>query len=209
MAHGWQQGRWFWRGLAVLMIGVMLPVGAQAADANEAGAFMPVGVPAEAPAGFIAMCQRDALACRTPLDERDELAAPAVSALLIRVNAEVNKAIRFRADKQEYWQRPRSENGRKLEGDCEDYALEKRARLVEAGFPSDSLYLAVAYVPRAGLHTVLVARTAQGDQVLDNRTPWIVRWDEVDYVWLLRQTARSATGWSNLVYEQRARLAGL
>lgn len=194
--------------IALLVLSLVVPT--QACSAAAAGPFMPEGVAAGAPDGFAAMCAHDAQSCHVPalpLDQQPDAAK--AQALLNRVNAEVNKAVRFREDRAELWQRPVAQPGRKLEGDCEDYSLEKRARLIAEGYPADSLFFAVAYVPRAGLHTVLVARLPEGDHVLDNRTPWVTPWDQTGYTWVLRQSASASSGWVNLVLARQEQLAAL
>lgn len=57
------------------------------------------------------------------------------------------------------------------EGDCEDYALAKRAALIEAGHNVTDLHMAVCTVETGGRHAVLIVVTNQGDYVLDNRYP--------------------------------------
>ena len=204
---------------AVSMLG-LLTVPALAQNGNSGAQFMPRGVPADAPSGFVQMCQRDGAICRAEASD-SALAAKTDAAawtaqdeavrlkLLETINARVNSDIRFQPDRQELWQRPVAEAGKKMRGDCEDYALEKRARLVSAGFPADRLSFAVAYVPRAGLHTVLIARLDGGEFVLDNRSPWVKDWREINYVWLLRQSETAPMEWRNLLYQPATQIAGL
>ena len=52
-------------------------------------------------------------------------------------------------------------------GDCEDFALAKRSRLLRKGFKPSQLLLTMGYNGREA-HTVLVVRTRDGDYVLDN-----------------------------------------
>lgn len=61
-------------------------------------------------------------------------------------------------------------------GDCEDFALTKRAKLIQAGWPSSALLMTVVRTRRGDGHAVLTVRTNEGDFVLDNlhssiRTP--------------------------------------
>jgi len=53
-------------------------------------------------------------------------------------------------------------------GDCDDYAVSKRARLLELGWPSSSLLLAQLSHTAEESHLVLVVRTSGGSFVLDN-----------------------------------------
>ena len=108
--------------------------------------------------------------------------------LLARVNLEVNQSIRWTSDQEvygvpEYWTRPK--NGL---GDCDDYTLEKRARLLEAGVPLERLRIAFVEVPGYGYHAVLVATDPEtGDWVLDNRYPLPIRMSDTGYVLLALQ----------------------
>jgi predicted transglutaminase-like cysteine proteinase len=92
---------------------------------------------------------------------------PVVSLSKLRaVNRQINKAIKPVADKDQYGTREKWVKGAKA-GDCEDYALTKRARLSAMGVPKSSLLLAVGR--NAGeAHTMLVVRTRDGDFVLNN-----------------------------------------
>jgi predicted transglutaminase-like cysteine proteinase len=125
---------------------------------------------------------------------------------LNRINRQINGAMRQVTDAQaygqnEYWTLPLSTNqvsgtaNRMPEGDCEDFALEKRAALINAGWPEDSLYLAVGFSQRTGLHAVLVVATDQGDLVLDNTVSWIDPVQRTDYTWIRRQASTDLRSW--------------
>jgi predicted transglutaminase-like cysteine proteinase len=64
-------------------------------------------------------------------------------------------------------------------GDCADYAVTKRHKLLELGWPSHSLLLAeVVLIATGEHHLVLVVKDAAGEWVLDNLKPVIVRVSE-------------------------------
>lgn len=74
----------------------------------------------------------------------------------------------------ESWNYPESnprnpENGR-LQGDCEDYVLDKRRALLRIGIPASALRIAVVKRIKANYdgHAVLIVKTDHGDFVLDN-----------------------------------------
>lgn len=107
---------------------------------------------------------------------------------LRRVQREVNADTQYRTDlelygKREFWAVAEGE------GDCEDYALAKRRRLLKLGWPADTLRIATCWAEGArgpgtgGYHAVLVAVTDRGDFVLDNRRHWVVPWEELPYHW--------------------------
>lgn len=120
-------------------------------------------------------------------------------ALLNRVNQGINMDIRPREDIEqygvaEYWTLPLTLEG-VTDGDCEDYALEKRQALIEAGIPDTALFLAVGYSAMTGRHAVLMVSTDQGDYVLDNITPHILPWSQTAYSWRLRQMPGDLLSW--------------
>lgn len=121
--------------------------------------------------------------------------------LLKKVNSEVNRSVVQVYDsvsigRDEYWQRPTP--GKSLYGDCEDIAIEKRMRLLEAGYPADKMFFAVAYLPRYGLHVLLVARMADGDYVMDSLSPHILRWSDIRYSWLRLQSIDDPMKWTRV-----------
>lgn len=83
---------------------------------------------------------------------------------LAKVTRSVNRSIRYRPDKGEVWKVGVSA------GDCEDYALTKRARLIRMGYPPSSMRMAVGHSRKGESHAVLVVVTSKGKLVLDNLT---------------------------------------
>jgi predicted transglutaminase-like cysteine proteinase len=88
------------------------------------------------------------------------------------INARVNTfpyetdMARFHAP--DFWERI-ANGGR----DCEDYALEKRAQLLQAGVPLSDLRIALCTVETGESHAVLLVADPElgGDWILDNRQP--------------------------------------
>ena len=115
--------------------------------------------------------------------------------LITNINRDVNRDVRKANDFDiygllEFWSLPRVIDG-KMYGDCEDYALEKRRRLIEAGVPAEAMSMAVAITRRGERHAVLVVAFESGDMVLDNLTPWPTPWADLGYTWIQRQVAGS------------------
>jgi predicted transglutaminase-like cysteine proteinase len=111
------------------------------------------------------------------------------------VNSYVNARVRFVDDRIQFgvadrWM-PASETLARGRGDCEDFALAKRAMLRAAGVPDRDLYLVVLKdLTRRADHAVLVVRAAGRFLVLDNGTDRIVDSSEVqDYKPVLTFTA--------------------
>jgi predicted transglutaminase-like cysteine proteinase len=81
------------------------------------------------------------------------------------------------------------------DGDCEDFAIAKRDALRATGWPPESMFLAVGYHQRYGLHVALIVRTNEGDLVLDSRSPWIRSWKDTPYIWTKRQVSGNSMAW--------------
>ncbi len=150
----------------------------------------PPPTPAAAP---IDLATREA-----PPPAADAVAARAERQLLRRVNRYVNARVRQETDMQafgeeELWRR--SGVGANAVGDCEDIAIEKRYELIGQGFAEDRLFFAVLYSHEAGLHTVLVARTQDGDMVLDSRTGFVLPWSRAGYSWISVQSTADPMTW--------------
>ncbi len=132
----------------------------------------PTGMVVGGPLGWQRMCARTPEWC-APAPARQSLVLNAVNrALLATVQGEINAAIRPIEEppgRDEWLLAP-------AEGDCEDYALTKRMRLIEAGVPAGSLYFAVVLTERGEYHTVLFLDTTEGTWVLDNRLEDPVPW---------------------------------
>ena len=118
-----------------------------------------------------------------------------VIAKLEAVNGYVNARVRFVDDRIQFgvadrWL-PASETLARGRGDCEDFALAKRAMLRAAGVPDKDLYLVVLKdLSRRADHAVLVVRATGRFLVLDNGTDRIVDSSEVqDYKPVLTFTA--------------------
>ncbi|HEY4775379.1 MAG TPA: transglutaminase-like cysteine peptidase [Xanthobacteraceae bacterium] len=115
---------------------------------------------------------------------------------LVRINVEVNRAIRFERNTQgvaaERWLiAPRA-------GECHDYAVTKRHRLLARNWPSRALLLAEVVTSLGEHHLVLVLRTAAGDVVIDNLTNQIRPWSQTNYRWMRIQSPMNPRYWATL-----------
>lgn len=119
------------------------------------------------------------------------------------VNARINAVMRYRSDEiiwgvEERWVRPLTRYKSRF-GDCEDFALEKRSALLEAGVPAERLRMAVVWSRSTGVHAVLILRTSDGDFVLDNAERTIRRVDETNYEWRSIQSGPHLLSWGRAV----------
>ena len=128
--------------------------------------------PSLAPMAFMRFCMRypeDCTVRRMAFRPRPVVLSDARRAELVKVNRDVNRAIRPQANANgvtgEEW---RVSPG---QGDCNDYAVTKRHELLARGWPSRSLLLVEVVIPSGEHHLVLVVRTHEDDLVLDNLNP--------------------------------------
>ena len=161
----------------------------------QAQTFMPTGGLSTQPVGHYEFCQRMPNECTKVAAKRPIELTRKLWAAMIDVNNVVNTMVTPRTDMEmwgveEYWSYPT--NGY---GDCEDYVLEKRRRLIKAGVPASNLLITVVRQPNGEGHAVLTVNTAMGDFVLDNLEPRILTWTDTDYQYLKRQSPKHAGMW--------------
>lgn len=151
------------------------------------------------PYGHVDFCNRDPRECREGnLEEMRRAGNGPALVELDRVNRQVNAEIIPMTDQEQYgiedyWTIPVS--GR---GDCEDYALLKRQRLMRAGWPASALLMTVVFDERNEGHAVLTARTADGDFILDNKSDTIKLWSKTTYRYIMRQSYLNPRVWMSL-----------
>lgn len=180
--------KWLPAALAAVAMGA-------AAGAAEAQSFMPTGGLSTQPVGHYEFCQRHPAECARTAAVRPLELTRALWAQIVDINNLVNTMVTPRTDMEmwgveEYWSYP--VNGY---GDCEDYVLEKRRRLVKAGIPAANLPITVVRQPNGEGHAVLTVSTSMGDFVLDNLEPRVLSWTDTDYQYLKRQSPRHAGMW--------------
>lgn len=167
------------------------------AGSQAASDIMPTGGRASQPIGHYEFCQRLPAECG-----RLERAAPVTLtrelwSQIVRINNLVNLTVTPRTDYElvgveEHWSYP------ELYGDCEDYVLEKRRRLIQAGIAPANLLITVVRQPNGEGHAVLTVSTSMGDFVLDNLNPRVLAWSETQYEYLKRQSTQHAGHWVSI-----------
>ncbi len=113
------------------------------------------------------------------------------------INGDTNRRVRPVTDMEyykveEYWTYP------ERYGDCEDYVLLKRYRLIQQGWPASALLITVVRQANGEGHAVLTVRTDIADFVLDNLTDKILPWNETGYRFLKRQASADAGAWEGI-----------
>jgi predicted transglutaminase-like cysteine proteinase len=117
--------------------------------------------------------------------------------LIVKVNRQVNSEIKPMTDQEQWgvvdsWDFPKTGYG-----DCEDYQLLKRKRLVAAGIPRRALRMTVVLDELNEGHAVLKVVTDRGDFVLDNKTNAVLPWDRTGYVYIKRE-GHDSMAWVSL-----------
>jgi len=147
---------------------------------------------ADPPKGWGDFCAQYASECEGKArDPRGIILTPEIWQTIGDVNQFVNASIRP-IPNMEHRDWHFAEDGR---GDCKDYVLVKRQKLIEAGLPRESLLISIVRTPQRHLHAVLIAHTDQGDFVLDNLSPWVAIWSKTDYQFIKRQSQQDPNAW--------------
>jgi predicted transglutaminase-like cysteine proteinase len=113
---------------------------------------------------------------------------------LVSINEGVNASVLPITDQElyevtEFWTYPQGQ------GDCEDYALEKRRQLIARGWDSSALLMTVVRQQNGEGHAVLMVRTDRGDLVLDNQVGQVLLWKDTTYQFIKRQSQTDSRKW--------------
>ncbi|KPF47427.1 transglutaminase-like cysteine peptidase [Rhizobium sp. G187] len=181
--------------MALVVAAAVLAPASAGFSASSAPLSMITGHVTSQPIGHYEFCQsyQDECAIRTRSSMPPKVTEHGWK-MLHRINNEVNSSIIPMTDleihgKEEFWTYP------VLAGDCEDFALLKRKKLVEAGFSLADLLITVVRKPDGEGHAVLTVRTQSGDFVLDNLNDDVKLWTETRYTFLKRQSSTDTGRW--------------
>jgi predicted transglutaminase-like cysteine proteinase len=185
-----------------MMIGLLL-AGVVAANANPASRHaLPLTTAAlthgdtRPPVGWADFCTRNSADCTVEnLAAQDIALSRETMRLLTQINTQVNREIKAVSDLDhwgvvEHWDYPTDG-----QGDCEDYVLEKRKRLIKAGLPRQALLITVVRDKKGDGHAILTVKTDRGDFVLDNQEVKILPWSETGYRFVKRQSQENPNRW--------------
>ena len=187
-----------------IILAALALIGSQAAQAAAPGpewraSFASVGGETSVPYGWMDFCNRYAGECDVPALPAEDLALTARSLKDVdRVNRTVNRSVTPVTDMDHWglvdrWDYPL--DGR---GDCEDYALQKRKLLIQAGVPRQALLMTVVKDQTGEGHAVLTVKTDRGDYVLDNMVDTILPWDRTGYRFVKRQSQEDPNLWRTI-----------
>ena len=148
----------------------------------------------KAPFGFSNVCGQYPWACSNrssgKISGDDQILSIART-----VNSQVNRKIRPVSDQAQFGVKERWTLPTSGAGDCEDYALMKLKKLIDAGVAPNRLFMAQVLPRKFEQHVVLIVRTGKGDYVLDNLTSRVRTWQQTGYTFLKMQNASNARKW--------------
>ncbi|PDT80955.1 transglutaminase-like cysteine peptidase [Sinorhizobium sp. BJ1] len=177
---------------AVALIADLLAGPAHALPAN-----MTVGGSTNPPVGHYEFCKGHSSECFATADPGPAVLTREGWKTILAVNHAINQAITPMTDMEihgveEKWSYP------DVVGDCEDYVLLKRRKLIESGFSPADLLITVVLQQNGDGHAVLTVRTDRGDFILDNMRSKVLLWSETEYTFLKRQSSENAGRWVKL-----------
>lgn len=178
-----------------LLFAAAMGIVASTMTASAAQPFMKTVGRTTQPVGHYEFCQKMPAECqqRSARHDPSDLTRK-LWAVMIDINNSVNSNVVPRTD-MEMWGREEVWSYPKGQGDCEDYALEKRRLLVAAGVPVGNLLITVVRQPNGDGHAVLTMRTSLGDFILDNLEARILPWADTEYTFLKRQSDVNSGAW--------------
>ena len=194
-------GGWRLRSFAVAALFLAATTGT-ATRAAGPGSMVTGGLTSQ-PIGHYEFCNANRDECSIRQRDRGpQTLSDTVRTLVSTINVAVNRAVKPMSDfdiygRDEVWAYP--DQG---VGDCEDYVLEKRRQLADAGISLSNLLVTVVRKADGEGHAVLTLRTDRGDLILDNLRDEILPWHDTGYRYLKRQSSEHTGRWVTLIEDQ-------
>jgi predicted transglutaminase-like cysteine proteinase len=150
------------------------------------------------PLGHAVLCAKTKISCETSKSkDAQQFVSDQQHNLLVKVNLAINHSMKPRRDSLREGFGDTWTIGGKF-GDCEDYALTKLNAMVQEGLPESAFRIAIVKTQTGEGHALLVARTSEGDMVLDNLSPKIIAWNTTNYNWLMIQSTTNKHQWLSI-----------
>jgi predicted transglutaminase-like cysteine proteinase len=184
------------RGAAAGLLALAALAAPTTSNADERPMFIALGESVRAPIGWVEFCVEYDPECKTkPSQPRDVVLTVQAWKDLERVNLYVNSHVKPMTDMEhwgvvERWNYP--DDGY---GDCEDYVLQKRRLLIQAGWPREALLITVVRDKRGDGHAVLTVKADKGEYILDNQSDQILLWSDTGYRYVKRQSQSDPNMW--------------
>lgn len=182
---------------SLTLTALMVFWGASPASAGQ-DAFLKARMTVSAPAGAAGLCGRYPWACQTTQAATVRVSDNQLS-YAVQLNRQINRSVTSISDQAQYgvlehWALPTARGG-----DCEDFALLKKKRLIEAGLNPQMLLISTVLDLQRNAHAVLVLRTARGDFVLDNLRDEVLHWRQTGYTFLRMQDPADPRRWTAVI----------
>ena len=184
------------RSAVAIFVAATLIATEKTGTAQQRALFISVGEATRAPIGWVEFCVEYDPECKTkPSAPRDVVLSGQAWKDLVRINRAVNTTVKPMTDMDhwgvvERWNYP--DDGY---GDCEDYVLQKRKMLMQAGWPREALLITVVRDKNNDGHAVLTVKSDKGEYILDNQTDDIVLWSDTGYRFVKRQSQSDPNVW--------------
>jgi predicted transglutaminase-like cysteine proteinase len=155
------------------------------------------------PIGWVQLCRDFAKDKRQPCNNQnltaldvklDDIAWKA----MLKVNADINREIEPATDMEHWGVVDQWDFADDKKGDCEDYVLAKRQRLMEIGFPRQALLVTVVRDLQGEGHAILTIKTDKGDFIMDNMNSKLLPWTSTGYKYIKRQSQENPNRWVSL-----------
>jgi len=176
--------------------------GATAAPVDRAAPFMTAYGESLPPIGFVNFCREKRRENRAECQRSTSQPVRVVMtderwAEMMDINVSVNREIEPISDQDlykviEYWTYPTNR------GDCEDFVLLKKRRLIALGWPPSALLITVLRDENGDGHAILTVSTDLGDYILDNRKDEVLPWQDTPYSYIKRQSQSNSRVWVSL-----------
>lgn len=111
---------------------------------------------------------------------------------LDEVNQRINASIIYTKEEVDRW------TFAPKHGDCDDYAVTKRAELARMGMPRGAMQFAFVLLVNEESHLVLLIQTTEGYKVLDNNFNEVFDLEEMMISRLSIQDARTPRNWTQM-----------
>jgi predicted transglutaminase-like cysteine proteinase len=148
------------------------------------------------PIGWNEFCRVYTEDCQKSFNEVEILPLNESSWRIIKeINKEVNTLIQPLSDQKNHWVLEKWDYAENWYGDCEDYVLLKKKKLIEKWIPESSLLITVVKDKNWDWHAVLTIRTDRGDFILDNQKTKIYKWYENWYTYIKTQSQENPNIW--------------
>lgn len=179
-----------------IIVALTFVVCASACEAASDSRYMHIGANALAPVAFVEFCVRKPERCVPDNTVHPVPLGPTNLKQLNAVNQTVNRSISPLLDLPAL---DRIWHDDAKRGYCTEYSLTKRSQLLDLGWPSSSLLLAIVIIPSQDAHLVLIVVTDSGEFVLDNLRANVLLWDKLPYQWVKRSSPKNPLAWQAII----------